>query len=749
MRLNDAKSERAVSAAQAAIALFILILHIGARIGKEDVTLNPWVVGVLCSLVASSVLRAHLSTWPILPDRLLNAFNALDVTIFLLLIWSYQFAYAHPAGGVLKAPSISILFVLVALRALRFHPLPLIVTGCTAAVGWLLMLLAAINRDGSDSITHDYLAYLSGHKILVGAEVEKIAALMSLVVFLAFATHRARRGLLQLDETLEQLPHAVAMFDARHRLVICNSLYGKIYGHTSSDVKPGTSINELIEKRQRSGIFATRQTAKDFARDWVTEFGNASARLQELSDGRTLSITRKQKPDGGIITSTVDITDRRRLEARIEHMAYHDGLTGLANRLHLLEQMKVVLDGQRKADHMAVYCLDLDHFKYVNDSLGHHAGDALLQSVADRLRQVVRNSDIAARTGGDEFVVVQVGLDSTMSAAGLANRIIDVVNQPYNILGHHVSIGVSIGITFSGDEARDASELLKQADLALYQAKEEGRGEFRFYEEEMNLKQQLRLSMERDLRKALTNSEFELYYQPVLGANSNEFTGVEALIRWHHPDRGIVSPVEFIPLAEEIGLAVPLGAWVVEKACADAARWPSDIKVAVNVSASQFRKPGLVKTIKNALQTTGLLPSRLEIEITETTLLEDSDTTLHTLDELRGLGVRIALDDFGTGYASLSYLQKFPFDRIKIDRSFIGEIETDSGASQIIKAVIALSKGLGMSTTAEGVETQGQLDAIKFEGCSDIQGFLISHPQPFEEIERLLLGNAKSGLQSK
>ena len=262
MREYDARSERAVAAAQGAIALFILILHIGARIGKDQATVNPWVVGVLVALVVSSMLRAQLSRRPALPDRLLNVLNAADVTIFLLLIWSYQFAYEHPAGGVLKAPSISILFVLVALRALRFHPVPLIVTGCTAAVGWLALLLVAIGQDGAESITRDYLAYLTGHKILIGAEVEKLVALVSLVAFLAFATYRARRGLLQLDETLEHMPHGVAMFDSRNRLVICNSLYGDIYGLTNDDVKPGTAIQELVTKRQESGIYGSRNAKR-------------------------------------------------------------------------------------------------------------------------------------------------------------------------------------------------------------------------------------------------------------------------------------------------------------------------------------------------------------------------------------------------------------------------------------------------------------------------------------------------------
>ena len=737
IRSYDARGERAVAAAQGGIALFVLMLHIGARVGKDLSAINLWVVCALLTLVASSALRARLSRFKTLPERVLNTLNVVDVAVFLLLIWSYQFAYDHPAGGVLKAPSITILFVLVALRALRFHPLPLIVTGSAAAIGWLILLLAAISIDGSESRTHDYVAYLTTYKILVGAEIEKLVALLSLVMFLAFATHRARAGLLQLDDTLEHMPHGVAMFDSRHRIVVCNSLYGEIYNLTRDDVKPGTSIQELVEKRQQNGIYGTDNRTKSFAKDWLADFEQASTRIQELADGRILSIRRRRKPDGGMITSTVDITDRKRLEARIEHMAYHDGLTGLANRLLLLERLEKMLTGRRTPDHLTVFCLDLDHFKEVNDSLGHQIGDALLQAVADRLRDSVRQSDLVARTGGDEFVIVQASTSSSLSAAALATRLVEVVGAPYELLGHHVVIGVSVGVSFSEADVNDPGELIKQADLALYRAKEDGRGTFRFFEEDMNKRLQARRQMESDLRKALACNEFELFYQPVVGVEKDKIQGVEALIRWHHPERGMVSPADFIPLVEEIGLAIPLGDWVIKQACSDAARWPDEIKVAVNVSAAQFRKAGLVDTVTQALDQTGLKASRLELEITETALLEDCETTIRILDELRALGVRVAMDDFGTGYASLSYLQKFPFDRIKIDRSFIDEVNKGGNASEIVKTVISLGKRLGMSTTAEGVETIEQFNAIKAEGCSDIQGFLISQPKPRNEIEAM------------
>ncbi|MGI9426962.1 MAG: putative bifunctional diguanylate cyclase/phosphodiesterase, partial [Hyphomicrobiaceae bacterium] len=414
-----------------------------------------------------------------------------------------------------------------------------------------------------------------------------------------------------------------------------------------------------------------------------------------------------------------------------------DALTGLANRVHLHERLDQILTGRRRNDGVVALCVDLDQFKDVNDTYGHYVGDALLRAVAQRLQDSVRDADVLARMGGDEFVVLQTAVDSSAAAAALAGRMIDEISAPYELFGHQVTIGVSIGLSVSYEQTVDADELIKQADLALYKAKQDGRGVFRFFEEEMNARLQERRRMERDLRTALSDDQFELYYQPVVNIERDEIAGVEALIRWHHPERGVVSPGEFIPIVEEIGLAGPVGEWVIKQACQDAANWSDDIKIAINVSAAQFRNPGLLDIVKDALSSSGLKSSRLELEITETVLLDDSETTLGILNELRELGVRVAMDDFGTGYASLSYLQKFPFDRIKIDRSFIDEITKDGSAIEIVRTVIALSKGLGMATTAEGVETSDQLTAIVSEGCSDVQGFLVSRPRPRPEIEAL------------
>jgi len=388
---------------------------------------------------------------------------------------------------------------------------------------------------------------------------------------------------------------------------------------------------------------------------------------------------------------------------------------------------------------VAVHHLDLDQFKAVNDTFGHLAGDKLLKIVADRLRGLVRETDTIARMGGDEFVIVQGPIRDPADATSLAQRIIALISEPYDIDGHQAVIGASIGIAVGPGDGLRPDRLLRNADLALYRAKGDGRGTFRFFEPAMDLQMQTRRIMEQDLRKALAGGEFELYYQPVVNLASNEISSFEALIRWNHPEKGMVAPATFIPLAEEIGFIVPIGEWVIRQACATAAKWPGDLHVAVNISAVQFRSPGLMQVIVGALATSGLHPTRLEIEITETVLLQNKETTLALLHQLRALGIRIAMDDFGTGYSSLTYLQCFPFDKIKIDRSFVKDITENTGSLNIVRAVAALANGMGMTATAEGVETSEQLDKITSEGCTEMQGYLFSKPLPVAEIERLFL----------
>jgi diguanylate cyclase (GGDEF)-like protein len=430
-------------------------------------------------------------------------------------------------------------------------------------------------------------------------------------------------------------------------------------------------------------------------------------------------------------------------------MAMHDGLTTLPNRLLLNERLELALTRAKRDEMVAAHLLDLDHFKNVNDTLGHAAGDKLLRMVADRLRALVRETDTIARMGGDEFAVVQVTIAQPSDATVLAQRIIEVVSEPYEIDGHQVIIGTSVGIAVGPADGSSPDQLMRNADLALYRAKGKGRGMYRFFEPEMDTQMQARRVMEIDLRKALTGGEFELHYQPVVNLERSQISGFEALIRWHHPEKGMISPGEFIPLAEENGFIVQLGEWALRNACATAAGWPGDLKIAVNLSPVQFRNPGLVQVVFSALATSGLQPARLELEITETVLLEDNEATLATLYQLRELGVRIAMDDFGTGYSSLSYLQRFPFDKIKIDRSFIKGMADGVGSLNIVRAVAALANGLGMTTTAEGVETQEQRDAVESEGCTEMQGFLFSKPLPASEIERLFLRKNERKEQAK
>jgi diguanylate cyclase (GGDEF)-like protein len=405
----------------------------------------------------------------------------------------------------------------------------------------------------------------------------------------------------------------------------------------------------------------------------------------------------------------------------------------------LNERLEQALGRIHLEEMVAVHHLDLDQFKAVNDTFGHPAGDKLLKIVADRLRGLVRETDTIARMGGDEFVVVQAPIADPAESTSLAQRIIALMSEPFDLDGHQAVIGASIGIAVGPSDGLKPDELLRNADLALYRAKGDGRGTFRFFETAMDLQMQTRRIMERDLRKALSSGQFELYYQPVVNLASGDISGFEALIRWNHPEQGVIPPASFIPLAEETGLIVPVGEWVIRQACATAAQWPGDLSIAVNISAAQFRNPGLLQVIVGALATSGLDPTRLEIEITETVLLQNRETTLAVLRQLRELGIRIAMDDFGTGYSSLTYLQCFPFDKIKIDRSFVKDITENTGSLNIVRAVAALAKGMGMTATAEGVETSEQLDRITSEGCTEMQGFLFSRPVPASEIERLFL----------
>jgi diguanylate cyclase (GGDEF)-like protein len=427
-----------------------------------------------------------------------------------------------------------------------------------------------------------------------------------------------------------------------------------------------------------------------------------------------------------------------RAEARISHMARHDPLTDLPNRMRLREVLSEALRRAGSGGGVAVLCLDLDRFKHVNDSLGHPVGDGLLALVAERLRACVREGDCVARLGGDEFAVVQAGLDQPGGAHRLARAVIEALSMPYEVAGHQIVVGASVGIALGPEDGDDPDRLLKSADLALHRAKADGRGGYSFFEPHMDAAMQARRALEVDLRQALGRGEFALHYQPLVNVASRNVTGFEALLRWHHPERGLISPAEFIPLAEEIGLIGPIGEWVLRQACTDAAAWPAPIGVAVNLSPVQFRSRHLVTAVFSALAGSHLPASRLELEITEAVMLDDTESTLATLHQLRALGVRISMDDFGTGYSSLSYLRRFPFDKIKIDQSFIRDLPDRSDSVAIVRAVSGLGRSLGMTTTAEGVETTEQLAALEREGCDEVQGYLFGRPAPVGELAALL-----------
>ena len=439
------------------------------------------------------------------------------------------------------------------------------------------------------------------------------------------------------------------------------------------------------------------------------------------------------------VVAVRDIRERREAEARIRHMAHHDALTGLPNRVLFHDRLNQAVSlARRNGTTVAVHCLDLDRFKNVNDLMGHAAGDALLKQAAQRLMSCVRGHDTVARLSGDEFAIIQIGVSHPEGPAILADRLIKAVAEPFNLDDQQTVVGTSLGVSLFPGDAESGEDLVRAADTALYRAKSAGRGTYRFFESDMDARLQERRLLERDLRQALADHQLELHYQPLMGCDTVAVVGFEALVRWRHPKRGLISPVEFIPLAEECGLIMQIGDWVLRTACSEAATWQNDRRIAVNLSPIQFRHADLAKQILSILKETGLTPDRLELEITEGVLIEDTERTLATLNILKEAGIGVSLDDFGTGYSSLSYLQRFPFDKIKIDRSFIWQMENNADSMAIVRSVIALGQSLRITVIAEGVETPEQLALLQSERCDQVQGFLLGRPVPAAEIDDLL-----------
>ncbi|MCJ2061321.1 EAL domain-containing protein [Methylobacterium sp. J-088] len=570
----------------------------------------------------------------------------------------------------------------------------------------------------------------------MSADLHHLGAAQRKIVLSAIRLDPSVAPLLTWNRYLDVIRHGLLMIDSSGRVAISNSPAERLLFNMKVEQTANQSAMQLLRalcagaSQSRPEIFKSLRHARDL---------QTSASFEVTGQDHTLQVEIRSIAGEGWVVTLEDVSARKASETRAEELARLDPLTSLPNRLLLRERLAEALARlQRNGEACALLLIDLDRFKPVNDTLGHPIGDALLAKVADRLRSTVRPTDTVARIGGDEFIILQTGIREAADTQALARRLVDLIGRTYMVEGHLLTIGASVGVALAPADGTSEDKLLKNADLALYRAKLDGRGTYRFFEPEMDARMQARRRLELDMRQALARREFQLHYQPQMQLEGDKLIGCEALIRWKHPERGMISPLDFIPLAEEIGLIVPIGEWVLRQACRDAMTWPTAMSVAVNVSPAQFKSDRLVETILSALASSGLSAKRLEVEITEGVLLQESEKTLQTLHRLRELGVRVSMDDFGTGYSSLSYLRSFPFDKIKIDRSFVKDLSSKPDGDAIIRAIAGLGKSLGMTTVAEGVETPEQMQRIRDEGCTDVQGYFISRPIPADDLLKFL-----------
>ena len=567
-----------------------------------------------------------------------------------------------------------------------------------------------------------------------------IAGVLIAIVRKLLEQHRLSRERLtlemqRLDRAVNNMTQGLLLFDASQQLVICNQRYIEMYGLSAEIVRPGCSFHDIIAHRRATGSF-TGDVDQYVARV-LRDIHLRNSMVVDTSDGRSIQIVNEPLTDGGWVATHEDITERRRIEERITHLAHYDALTDLPNRTMFHEHLRQELDLVAGGEQLAVHYIDIDEFKGVNDALGHLVGDELLKSVAQSLHRCAGPTDFVARLGGDEFAIVQSAVTSLDQVNELVARVFEAIRAPFDCMGHHLATDASIGIALAPRHGTALDQILKNADMAMYAAKAAGRRTYRYFEPEMDAKIHERRQLEIDLRQAIAQGGLEVYYQPCLSLKDDRITGCEALVRWRHPERGMVSPAEFIPIAEDTGLINEIGEWVLATACRDAANWPDDIRLAVNVSPVQFKSGTLALKIMAALAASNLSASRLELEITEAVLIRDDDTALAILHQLRAIGVRIALDDFGTGYSSLSYLHRFPFDKIKIDRCFVSDIAGPDGSASIVQAVVNLAAARRMTTTAEGVETEEQQRLLRALGCSEMQGYLFSAAKPADKVLEL------------
>jgi diguanylate cyclase (GGDEF)-like protein len=551
----------------------------------------------------------------------------------------------------------------------------------------------------------------------------------------------------QFDTALNNMPHGLCMFRADGQLAVMNHRFNEMMELPGNLVNGSVSAHDIVEACVVSGSISDASGKMILSEIENEHVGNIVTADPNVLRGRSLSWTVQPMPGGGAVVLLEDITERRNAEARISHLARYDELTTLPNRVNFRDEIERLLRmSQEPGQLSALLFIDLDQFKQVNDTLGHPCGDQLLCAVANRLREMLRPEDFVARFGGDEFVVFQQNIRSSDDAATLARRIVDHLSERYKIDNHLVEIGASVGIAMTAPDV-SADTLLKNADMALYRAKADGRGTFCFFRDELAQTVESRRTLELDLRKALANEEFELFFQPLVNLKSGKITTCEALLRWNHPVRGTVSPVDIIPVAEDMGLIIDLGRWILRKACMECLKWPEGVSVAVNFSPQQFHQRDVLSEVRYALEVAGLPAHRLEIEITESSLLRNTQLTHDVLSQLRAIGVKISLDDFGTGYSSLSYLHNFPLQKVKIDRSFLEGIDSDRPLT-LLRGVARLSADLGMSVVVEGIETNEQLELISADGTvTEAQGYLFSRPVPAVRVRQLL--NASHGRRAQ
>jgi diguanylate cyclase (GGDEF)-like protein len=729
---------------------------------------GPMFAGVLCATVAAimtAVKTGMAWLWPcVLLLIVTGALRALDsrqyrnrhepLTPEEAVRWELRYQF----GAMLYAAALGLWCIVAVLGSsdAAAHLICISVTLCYIAAGggrtygrpWIFhvqMLLAcgpltlALALYGSP-----YYFGMAVLNVLFFFSLKHISTSLQ-TIFVRALIAREREAALagQFDTALNNMPHGLCMFAADGRLAVMNHRFSEMMNLSDDLMHRGASAPDIVAACVSAGALSA--ASGDMI---VSEIENSQARDitttdPEAASARSFSWTFQPMAGGGTVVLVEDITERKIAEARISHLARYDELTALPNRLNFRDEIERLLAVSNSAERLsALLFIDLDQFKQVNDTLGHPCGDELLCAVADRLRAMLRPEDFVARFGGDEFVVFQQNIKSAEEAASLARRIVEHLSERYQIGNHLVEIGASVGIAMALPDI-SADTLLKNADMALYRAKADGRGTFCFFQDEMAQTVEARRILELDLRKALANEEFELFYQPLVNLKSGRIGTCEALLRWNHPARGTVSPIDIIPVAEDMGLIFDLGRWILRKACMECTKWPEDVSVAINFSPQQFHQRDVLSEVRYALEVSGLPAHRLEIEITESSLLRNTQLTHDLLSQLHAIGVRISLDDFGTGYSSLSYLHNFPLQKVKIDRSFLEGIDSDRPLT-LLRGVARLSADLGMSVVVEGIETNEQLELISADGTvTEAQGYLFSRPVPAVRIRQLL--NASHG----